>query len=224
MVLSYVAIDGRASGENTVQVWGDGVTLSHDWISNGGRGRSCVYLGSREFGTASGPRVIRNHIHDCGSSNLDHGIYADSVRGGLIADNAIYDVPGWGMQLYKDADRLRITHNVFDDAKESGLLISGDDDEGTCYTSDGNRITYNIFSFNAQYGVDEWWGCSHGKGNLVERNCFWRNTDGLFDTAFQGYRQRANRVANPRFVNRARGDFRLGRRSGCAGTGPRSRR
>jgi hypothetical protein len=223
VTVSDVTIDGSGSDQQTVQVWGDVVTVRRAIVTNRGQGGSCIHLGSRDYGTAVAPRIERSRLHDCGDDEFDHGIYADSSRGAVIVRNYIYSNPGWGLHLYKDADNTRVADNVFDGERESGILIAGDESDGRCLTSDENVIRGNILTFSAKHGVDEWWGCAPGKGNLAVGNCLWGNGSGPFDREFEGYVERGNRIANPRFVNRAKADFRLRRGSGCARMGPAAR-
>jgi len=223
VTVSDVNVDGSGSGQQTIQVWGDFATIRRLNVTNRGQGGSCVHLGSRDYGTAVAPRVERSRLHDCGDDRFDHGIYADSSRNAVIVRNYVYSIPGWGLHLYKDADNTRVEGNIFDGERESGILIAGDESDGRCLTSDDNVIRRNILTFSAKHGVDEWWGCAPGKGNLAVNNCLWGNRSGPFDSEFEGYVARGNRIANPRFVDRAKGDFRLRRGSGCAGTGPAAR-
>jgi hypothetical protein len=223
VTVSDVSIDGAGSSQQTVQVWGDFVTIRRVVVTNRGQGGSCIHLGSRDYGMAVAPRVERSRLHDCGNDEFHHGIYADSTRGAVIVRNYVYSNPGWGLHLYKDADNTRVEDNVFDGERESGILIGGDESDGRCLTSDDNVIRGNILTFSTKHGVDEWWGCTPGKGNVAVRNCLWGNASGPFDSEFEGYVARGNRIANPRFVDRAKADFRLRRGSGCAGMGPGAR-
>ena len=221
VIVSDLSVDGSGSGQQTVQVWGDYVTLRRLVVTNRGQGGSCIHLGSRDYGTAVGTRLERSRIHHCGNDEFDHGIYADSSRRAVITRNYVYANPGWGLHLYKDADETRVERNVFDGNRESGVLLGGDNSDGRCLASDGNVIRGNILSFNAKHGVDEWWGCAPGKDNVAVGNCVWGNGTGGFDNDFEGYAARANRTANPRYVDRGKSNFRLRRGSGCAGMGPR---
>ena len=218
VTIARLRIDGSTSDEVTVQIWGDSVTVRESDITN--PFGSCFILGSRDYGIALRPLILRNRIHDCGDSRFDHSIYANAVREGRIADNTIYDTSGWGFHGYKDADGMVVERNVIDGAAESGILFGGDLSDGTCLASDGVVVRDNIITFNEKHGVDEWWGCEPGKDNVAEHNCVWGNVDGPFDTGFQGYVERRSILADPLYVDRPHKDFRLRPGSPCAGLGP----
>lgn len=224
VTVANVTITGSAVDEQTFQVYGDFAVLRGSDITNDHRTGSCIQLGSRRYGTAIHPVVVRDRIHGCGATEFEHGIYADSSRNGLITRNYIYDVPGWGVHLYKDADHTLVKNNVIDGSGESGVIFGGDEtSEIGCASSDNNLVTRNIISFNAKYGIDHYWGCKVGTGNVVSHNCLWHNGKGSYDPDREGVAERANRVANPRYVDHAKHDFRLRRSTGCAGMGPSGR-
>ena len=218
ITISRLRIDGSASNEVTVQIWGDSVTVRDSDITN--PTGSCFIVGSRDYGIALRPQIVHNRIHDCGDSRFDHSIYANAVRDGTIADNTIYHTSGWGFHGYKDADGTIVERNIIDAAGESGILFGGDLSDGTCLSSDGVVVRDNIITFNEKHGVDEWWGCAPGKDNVAEHNCVWGNGSGPFDSSFEGYVERGNILADPLYVDRAARDFRLRSGSPCAGLGP----
>jgi hypothetical protein len=218
VTIAGLRIDGSVSNEVTLQIWGDSVTVRDSDVTN--PTGSCFIVGSRDYGIALRPMILHNRIHNCGDSRFDHSIYANAVREGTIADNTIYDTSGWGFHGYKDADDTIVVRNIIDGAGESGILFGGDPSDGTCLTSDRVLVRDNIITFNEKHGVDEWWGCAAGTGNVAEHNCVWGDGSGPFDTEFRGYVERGNILADPLYVDRAGKDFRLRPGSPCAGLGP----
>jgi parallel beta-helix repeat protein len=221
VTIARLRIDGSCnSGENTLQIWGDSVTVRGNDVTNRRRALSCIFIGHHDFGLAYGTVVDRNRIHQCGrDTRYDHGIYAAASRNLRITNNYIYDSGGWGIQLYQDAQGTLIERNVVDGSIESGLVIAGDDS----YASSHAEVALNIFTRNRRHGVDESWGSLVGTKNFVEHNCFWGNKSGDFDKDFRGYVQRKNIHANPRYVDPLHGNFRLKPKSPCRGLGPRWR-
>ena len=214
-----LTIDGSCSTENTVQVFGSQISLTYNDISN--PGGSCLYLGNQTYGLANNVVVDHNRIHGCGltSSNpqLMHGIYADSPRNGRITNNTIYSVAGFGIQLYPNAQGTDFEHNVVDGARtKSGLIFASQDSTA----SSNSTVRYNIFTNNHQYGIDYYWGGPVGTGNSSDHNCYWANGSGAIDSGSGFTDNGANVFADPRYVDRATGNYQLQAGSACAGMGP----
>ena len=222
--LSGLNLDGSCSTQYTVQIYADHVTLDHDDITNKGQGRSCVLIGAHLPGTgvAGDAWVHHNRIHDCGPStdygHGYHGIYAAASRDARVVDNYIYGNPGYGMQLYPDAQGTLVERNVFDsNSMKSGLVFSGQ----APYASSDNLVANNILSRNGMYGIEASWPSSAGTGNVVRANCFWKNGKRAFDPYSSGYVRQRNIEANPGFVLRTPSDYRLRRSSRCWAMQPR---
>jgi Right handed beta helix region len=214
-------IDGSCSPENTVQIYGDHITLSHDDITNRHHADSCVMIGGAKWGLAYHAVLDHDRIHDCGTKGSDqmHGVYANSPRDARISDNYIYANAGFGIHLYPDAQRTIITRNVVDgNMAESGLVFAGQ----SSYSSSHNLVLRNIFSRNGLYGVSSSWGSEHvGSANVAEKNCFWRNSAGPTSPNPRGYTALANINANPRFVGADSYDYRVPPNSPCVAMQPR---
>ena len=216
VTLSNLRVDGSVSSENTVQIWGDFVTVSRNNITNRGRSQSCVFIGSRTYGLAYNTVVQRNRIHDCGreGSDLYHGIYAQAALNTRIARNSIYDNAAFGIQLYPAAHRTLVEHNVVNGNGRSGFIYAGDEDTA----SSNNRVVANAFTWNGRYGIEASWDGPVGTGNVVAGNCLWGNARGALDE-LDGFTARDNVRANPLYVDRERRDFRFRSESRCRHVG-----
>ena len=218
--LTRLDVDGSCSTENTVQIFGDHVTLSHDDITNRHLSQSCIYIGGAAWGQAQETVIRHNRIHDCGESGSHHihGIYADSPRHAKITDNYIYANAGYGIHLYPDAQGTIVERNVIDgNITESGLVFAG---EGP-HASSNNLVRRNIFSENGAYGVSSSWTGTVGTANVADANCFWKNAEGAFASTRLGYTGKGNINANPLFVAPAARDYRLRPGSRCRKMQPR---
>jgi hypothetical protein len=218
--LTRLNVDGSCSSQNTIQIYGDHITLSHDDITNRHISKSCMYIGGASWGRARETVIRNNRIHDCGDNGNDHthGIYAASPRHARITDNYIYANSGFGIQLYPDAQETLVEHNVIEgNFTESGLVFGGE----APYASSNNLVRWNIFSGNGAYGVSSSWGGPVGAANIANGNCFWQNAKGTFDSSRLGYSARRNIYANPLFVAPTSRDYRLRLGSPCKRMQPR---
>jgi hypothetical protein len=228
---SGFTIRGTSGLAQTIANHQDGIRIDHNDITNNHVGRSCIIDGYLQVANDVSHNVEIDHnvIHDCGNSSSaahDHGIYSCCGYNEHIHDNVIYDVTGFAVQLYPDADGTVVDHNVIDGNSDgqqflSGLLIGGDPYVG-CNATDNVSIHDNIVTYNAQYGVSRWWGCSpHGTGNVVSHNCWWGNPSGDHDTP-DGYTFTADNIrADPLYVDRSSHNYALRAGSPCIGMAPR---
>jgi parallel beta-helix repeat protein len=221
VVLAHLYLDGRNRRRlpsptilgNRVRLVANDITNRHSAI--------CVNVGSVARRLSVHDVVVeRNRVHDCGRvprTNHDHGVYLERSRGARIIDNLIYDNADRGVQLYPDADDTLVARNIID-GNGTGIIISGDHG----FASSGNKIVSNVIAHSGRYNVDSWWprGNPVGRGNVVSGNCIWAGGEGDFGSR-AGFVALRNTVAEPRYVDRARGDLRLRRDSPCRGKGPR---
>jgi hypothetical protein len=164
-------------------------------------------------------RIERNRIHDCGrrpATEHDHGVYVADGEGAVISQNVIYRNADRGIQLYPNPVDIIVERNTVD-GNGSGIIVS----EETA----GALIRENIFSNAVRRWNAETEDLSGG-GNVFETNCVFANhpTDARYDedggVSLPGsVRQRENVVGDPRYRDRARGDFRRVAGGPCAGKG-----
>jgi hypothetical protein len=214
--ISGLSIEGTGD-HNTVKIYATRVVVRGNDITNRMRGDSCMMLGSDDYGRAIRPVVRDNVFHDCGATahdNLDHAIYAASVVRGRIVDNVFSNSAAYSIQLYPNAQRTRVARNVIDGGRDTvrgGIVIGGDDDTA----SRGNVVERNVITHTPWAGVYSYWSGGTGRGNVVRDNCMWATEDAVDDRG--GLVVGRNAVADPRFRDRTRGDYRLGDDSRCVG-------
>jgi hypothetical protein len=200
-------------------VYGDHATFARNDITN--RRGICLILG-RDDEIMTGALVQGNRIHGCGRrprTNHDHGVYAEHAASGRIVGNVIYDNADRGIQLYPEAQNMRIAGNVID-GNGQGVIFSG---EGRS-ASNGNVVEGNVIAnATASHNVESYYpsGTPVGRGNMVRGNCLFggaRNPgEGGVQSPQVGFVAVGNRVSDPAYVDRAAGDFRLRGDSPCQG-------
>jgi hypothetical protein len=205
---AYVRLQGLifegATGPSTTNVyaWGS----AHDIELS-----ACELRGSQRQGffseaTTSAIQIIGCNIHDNGGSGptqLDHNLYLQGHRH-LLANSRIANAPnGFNVQIYPSSDRIIITENTIVGAFRDGIIV-GSEGAGT---TTNLTIANNVIAFNGRYGISTYWGGAVGTGNLATKNVAWGNGSGqLVGT---GITYVANTIADPRFVDRAQGNFHL---------------
>jgi hypothetical protein len=215
MHLSDLDVEGTG-GSNTVKVYAPDVVVERNTITNAHRGLSCMMLGSNS-GAGQATRVVvrGNVLSACGSpanANKDHAIYAANVDGGEIVENVISDPSAYAIQLYPNAHHTRFAHNVVDGGASirGGVIFGGD----TSFASTDNLVEDNVLAYAASYALSASWGGATGTGNVARSNCvFGAGAGAVGSTA--GWVDESLTVADPRFVDRAAGDYRLAAGSPC---------
>jgi hypothetical protein len=216
ITLSDIDVEGDGS-MNTVKVYSAGVRLERNDITNALRGQSCLILGSDSDGQAQGTVVRLNRFHDCGSpdnDNKDHAIYAANLVDGRIEDNLFVNATALTLHLYPNTQRTLVAHNVIDggpDTVRGGVMFGGD----SRFASRDNVVERNIITYTATANVYSYWDGPVGSGNILRRNCLWGAGDEEIDSADGGFTATGNLIADPRFVDRAAGDYRLRGGSPC---------
>ena len=196
VTLASLAIRGpRTRRAPIVVVQGSGARLLRNDItglSTDPRGLVCVLLDG-----VARPVVDGNSIHQCTrtSSRRGHstGVLARRTSGGRVANNFVYGIAGDAIGL-AGARSLAVHHNLVDGNVNGVVLAAG---------ARSNRIVSNILSRAGGNLVRSTLVPSSGRTNLVAANCLWRGYGGNLAGAGRGFVARGNRVASPRFVNRA---------------------
>jgi parallel beta helix pectate lyase-like protein/uncharacterized protein DUF1565 len=162
--------------------------------------------------------VLGNLVHDNGDGSRQHqGIYFQG-QNGLIANNVVYNhSDGFGIQVrgnYPDPDtELRtpannviVANNTVVGNSLSGIMVENN--------ATNTTVVNNISAFNGSYGVR---GYDNGEsevlpGNVAYNNLVFGNRSGQYGNESRSVIDfsRKNFVANPRFVDARRGNFRLG--------------
>jgi hypothetical protein len=227
-VIAELTLDGRANfGAGREDLPSPTVNAAHTMILgndiSNSQTRVCIVLGSiRGYGAAISPVVAGNRIHNCGvrsgtdglqTTNNQHGVYVEHTYGARIVHNAIFDNADRGIQLYPAATGSRIFHNLIL-GNGQGVIFSGA--EG--FSSAGNLVIANaIAQSRIRSNIEHYWEAPSrpGTGNAAVRNCLGGAREGNVALPVLGYVARGNTAGDVRLVNRAAGDLRLARGSGC---------
>jgi hypothetical protein len=165
---------------------------------------------------ASRVELRRNVVYDngLGTAHQHQGIYFQGTEG-VIAGNVVYRQPnGFGIQVRAGADRVRVVGNTTVGNLLSGIVVEN--------TAARVTVVNNISAFNGGWAVR---GYDSGDGpvlpgNVASNNLGFRNESGEFANSGRPVIDFGrNIVADPRFIDRAAHDFRLGPNSPAHGTG-----
>jgi hypothetical protein len=197
---------GNRAGFGT-SIWAsDDIVLSRNEITGYGRAQG-VLIKDR----SSGIRVIGNHIHHLGErQRFEHGIYCESARGTVIADNVIHDIAsGYGIHLFGDCDGTRIVRNTIAHNGLSGITIAGNSERGT---ADRTLIARNVIAAHETAAYSEYGFAVTqylpGVRNVVRGNVFFDNR-ARKNVDCDVCAVHGNVERDPRFVDPEHGDFTL---------------
>jgi Right handed beta helix region len=215
VTISGLTLEGQGQ-DSTLKVNAADVVIRSNDITNAWRGVNCIILGSNNgWGGAVRPVIRGNRVHECGTpgDSLEHGLYAANAVGGRIVGNRMWNVAGYAMQLYPNSQHMLVSRNVVDGGEPSvrgGIVVGGDDD----YASNDNVIEHNVIAYAQTWNVTSEWEGSVGHGNVARSNCLWGGGRGNLSSD-GGLIASKNKVADPRFVDRARRNYRLAVGSPC---------
>lgn len=203
-----LVVDGSGGGAYDSAVYVGGarsVEISGCEIRNAtGSG---VFVGD-EGAPSRDVRIVRSWIHDNGKDDFhDHAIYWAEGAGGVIGNNVIERNAGFGVHLFPDADGVLVTQNTIIRSGRSGVIVAGDERNA----SERDLIVNNIVAYNGELGIRSSWDGPTGAWNVVRNNVIFGNAAGNRPTGryAKGLAAGANRIADPRFVNTASGDYHL---------------
>lgn len=190
-----------------VRFWGDDVTNEHSAI--------CFDLGAARGPVAGNIGIERSTVHDCGrlpANNHEHGIYVESTRNVRIAWDLIFANADRGIQLYPDAQRTRIVHNVIYGNGE-GILFSG----GYGTASSDALVAHNVIGgSHVRSNIESWYptGNPLGTGNVVIDNCIGPGSTASLSQG-NGFAATHNLLLEPRFARTRARNFSLPSDSPC---------
>ena len=214
VTISDLNIVGRAD-VLTTRLTGDRFRFLRNDVTNNNQGRdqigSCILV-AESGAMTSGGLISGNKIHNCGpiGSNFGHGIYTQNVGpassgqpGLTIENNVIYGFGSYAIQLYPKAHGVIVRRNVIDGGVKSirgGIVIDGD--------STGHRIEQNVIAWTQTGAVVQ----RVGSGHVSSNNCFWQNPS---DVSGSSIARSGDVNADPKFLNRGAGDYRMAAGSTC---------
>ena len=202
-------VDGRGVTRRGPLVYVDGgrsVRIERLEVRNSRQSGVFAGAGARDV------TVIGCWVHDNGrNARLDNGIALERGVGGTIASNLVERNKGGGIQIYPGFDGLLVNQNTVVRNGSFGILVGGNRN-----TSDDVVVVNNILSMNGGQGIRTFWRRKQGTGNVAINNLIWDN--GENDVSREGMQQQDNVRTPPRFVDVAKGNYRLRRRSGAVGT------
>ena len=202
-------------------IYADAVVLRGNEISNNHTG-ICVHID--DYSDSPPPRgvVIENNvIRDCGrlpATNHDHGIYIANARDTVVRGNIIYGNADRGIQMYPDADGTTVVNNIID-GNGQGVIFGG----GPNSSSDNNLVANNVITGSTiRWNIESHWQGPVGSGNIARNNCTWMQRGSYSGTpegsgiqSMTGARAVDNVVANPNYLDRSAGDYRMSASSPC---------
>jgi hypothetical protein len=204
---------------SAVTVLGTDILFEEDEFFAGSTKHFCMSLGgsSLDYGIATRVTVRKNKFRDCGdpsSGNQDHAIYVEHTDSVRITQNIFLNTAAYAIHFYPAAQTATVDHNIFDGSGYGAVIFASDQDP-TGYHSDNNVFENNIVSNGARAGITYWWGSGgEGTGNVARNNCLWNNVENIYLSG-SGIADEGNIVADPAYLDRSSGDYRLGSTSGC---------
>lgn len=220
--------DTWQSGISVGWSWGYAPSLAHDnlveacHVHHIGRGLLSDMGGIYTLGVQPGTIIRGNHVHDVRSrQGGGWGIYLDEGSSGIrVEGNIVHRTTSAGFMLHYGRDNV-VTDNVFALSDEPNILRFTEDEQQS-FVFERNIVL-------AKGGLPLGGKWANGRFAL-DRNVYW--SAGGYGLAFDGkpfaeWQQRGydthSIVADPLFLDAARGDFRLQPTSPALGLGFRQR-
>lgn len=229
---NYVVIDGFditngvTNGIHGINNYGSNVTIQnctiHDILltSCPSVGGAAIFDGGYSLGEQVNVNILNNTIYNIGpitTCTIVHGIY-QTCSGGIIANNIIYGVCGYGIHLWHAATDQVITNNLIFAGRYGGLLVGNDGTNAWATSNNNTIVANNIFYNNTNYGFREF-------GNTGTNNRYINNAVFGSSTSYSlltGQAPIGTITTDPAFVNYqsdGSGDYHLSSTSPCIGTG-----
>jgi parallel beta-helix repeat protein len=217
MNVSYHGIRLKGSTTN-VLIEGCEIKNAHGTSSGDGDG---IFMQEKE---TTNNTVRSSKVHDCGNSNLSHGIYLRSPNN-IIEECSIYSNSGHGIHAYypsKGVDNNIIRNNDIYSNGSWGILL-GSGDNNIAYNNiirnnkyGGIRIGFNSPTNNKVYNntiYSNATGCikvlAESSGAEVKNNICWKNGTDTAEDLGSGSAILSNLFSDPKFVDPTSYDFDL---------------
>lgn len=185
--------------------------------------------GIYSLGLTPGSVIRRNVVHDVGTppDAIGHGIYIDGGSSGVLVENNVcYDCGDGGIRIQHGTSCITVLNNI---SAFNGFGL-GIDSERT------NIFQYNIVLLGERgtpfYEIPEW----QTYNKIIDYNVYWRvdgkppkflsftwdewrKKEGVNDIWYKPVMDLHSRLADPKFVDAAKRDFRLQKDSPALGLG-----
>jgi parallel beta-helix repeat protein len=186
---AYSSADLACTGE-PLHLLGDDIVITGLEVRN--NNMSGIFLGGADRATIEG-----NWVHDNGTHyNADHGIYWSSGTGGTVANNVFERNYAFGIHMYPNPVGQLITENTVVGSGRAGIILSG---------AQNQTVVNNISAWNGEEGIRT--GALGCTGCRADQNVLFGNSA---DYYFQTPLSVGSTVhADPGFVNRSAGNYRL---------------
>lgn len=197
--VSGLVVDGSGlAGGVAVHVAGG----SHLSFSDG-EVRGAAKTGIFVDGNAGDVSILRNLVHGNGRrGRLDSAVELASGHDARVEGNVVHGNRANGVTVYPAFDDAVVSQNTIADNSGDGVLVGGE-----AQTSDRTTVVNNVVAYNGGQGIRSYWARAAGKGNRVINNLIHAN--GSADVSVAGLARQENISGDPRFVDRAHGDYRL---------------
>jgi hypothetical protein len=231
VVVDGFTVDGSKVGNGIewrlgIYTTGSNSVVQHSYVHHiathsacGSKGAAGIegdsYYGGAEI------EILANVVHDIGSRSCSYaqGVYHTSS--GLVANNVVYRVSGWGIHLWHDIHDVLVANNTVFANETGGILIGGGDYVWTKGPADRVTVANNIVVDNRGEGIAE--RGQTGSHNLFTHNLVYGN--GANWSLLTSAPDAAAISADPRFVGYrpdSVGDYRLAAGSPAVGACDRS--